>query len=553
MDELNFNTKYSQIEATLVLRNGIVHSFDKENTVADSLAAFGDRIIALGPDKDIRKLIGPRTKEIDLDGRTVLPGFIDAHEHLSVFSETLLQLDLSPAKINYSLDGLLDLVRSEAKHVGPGEWVRGALFDDTKLGEKQRLSLTDLDSAAPGNPVIIIHVSGNVGIVNSEALRRAVLNRNSLDPKGGKLGRDEKTGDLNGYLYSNALFQFANDQMNREGSIVPPFPRHVRNSALLKGAEILSAAGVTSVCDAWGSPNYLMSYQDMTQDHSFPLRVNILLFHIWLPELETLKLSGNWGNEWLRCTGIKLIVDGAIAGRTAALRDGYTNDPNDHGILVFEDQEELTHVVKRIHRLGYQACIHANGDIAIDMALNAIAEAQSEIPAPKIRHRIEHCTVINDGILERMRDLNVLAIPFGSYVWQHGEKILPYYGEQRSQMMFAHRSFLEAGVRVAGASDHPAGLYPPLLGVQSMFTRKTSSGQVIGSKQKISLEEAFKMYTTYAAYASLEENTKGSLTPGRLADMVVLAEDPWKVDPDEISKIRVDMTVMGGRIRFERL
>jgi len=552
MAERKFGRNGSQIEATLLLRNGNIRSFDEEGTIVESLAAVGDRIIALGSNKDTRPLMGPRTKEIDLAGRTVLPGFIDAHEHLSFFSEMLLQLDLSPSRIDNSLEKLLELIRSEAKRVGPGEWVRGVLYDDTKMKEKRGLTIYDLDSVAPENPVIVIHVSVNVGVVNSEALRRGKLDKNSPDPKGGKLGREAKTGNLTGYLYSNALFQFAYAQMNRETPVVPPFERDVRNKALLEGVKILSAAGVTSVSDAWGSPDYVVSYQDMTRDHSFPVRVNLLLFHLWLPELETLKLTGNWGNEWFRCTGVKLIVDGAIAGRTAALRDGYTNDPNDHGLLVFEDQDELTRVIKRIHRLGYQACVHANGDIAIDMALNAIAEAQSESPNPKIRHRIEHCTVINEEILGRIRDLHVLAIPFGSYVWQHGEKILPYYGEKRAQMMFGHKSFLEAGVKVAGASDHPAGLYPPLLGIQSMVTRKTSSGQVIGPNQKISLEEAFKMYTVYAAYASLEEDIKGSLAVGRLADMVVLAQDPWKTDPDEIRKIDIDMTIMGGRIVYER-
>jgi len=540
------------IEATVLLKNGKIKTFDKKNPFVESVAIHNDRIVAIGKDKSLKFLAGKGTQEIDLGRRTVLPGFIDAHEHLSGFSEMRLQTDLSPSRINNSLDGLIHQIQIEVKKQPKGKWIRGVLFDDTKLCDGQVVTKNTLDQAASENPVIIMHVSGNVGIVNSRALAIGNLNDQSIDPKGGKFGRDKKTGELNGYLYSNALFQFINEQADQSGPVVPPFERDVRRNALLESAAELNAAGITSVTDAWVSPNYLMSYQDVCRDHSLPVRVNMLVFYHWLPELEKLKLIGNWGNEWLRCTGLKLVVDGAIAGRTAALQNGYQNDPDDRGILVFQDPEKLNQVVERIHRLGYQACIHANGDAAIDMALDAIDNAQAGFPRQDARHRIEHCTIINQSILSRMRRLNVLAIPFGSYLWQHGEKILPFYGPKRAEMMFGHKSFLDAGVKTAGASDHPAGLLPPLLGIQTMVTRKTSFGEVIGANQKISIEEALKMYTVHAAFATFEENIKGSITPGKMADMVVLKQDPWKVSPEEISEIDIHMTIMGGRVVYER-
>lgn len=539
-------------EATLLIQNAKIHTFDEKHTIAESLAAIGDRIVAVGSNTGLANLAGSQTEKLDLGGRTVLPGFIDAHEHLAAFSQNLLMLDLSPSRIN-STNKLLELVRSVTRHLPAGEWIRGANYDDTKMLDGRTLTREDLDSVAPDHPVIVIHVSGNIGIVNSEALRRGGLNEKTPDPKGGKLGRDPRTGKLTGQLYSNALFSFAFGSMNREGPVVPPFERNIRKKTLIDGARILNSAGVTSVTDAWGSPDYFTTYHDVMADKSLTVRVNMLLFYLWLPELETLGLIGNWGNEWVRCTGIKLVIDGAIAGRTAALRDGYSHNSDDHGILVFEDPEELNGLVRRIHRLGYQACIHANGDLAIEMALDAIQKAQLEYPRSDPRHRIEHCTVINDNILRRMYELGVIAIPFGSYLWQHGEKIVPYYGQTRAEMMFGHKSFLDAGVRVAGASDHPAGLYPPMLGVQCMITRRTALGDVIGARQKISIEEAFKMYTVYAAYASFEENIKGSLTVNKLADMVVLAQDPWLVDPETIGEVDVDMTIVGGRIVYSRL
>jgi predicted amidohydrolase YtcJ len=542
----------SKPEASLLIQNAKIHTFDGRNTIAESLAAIGDRIIAVGSNKELANLAGLETEKLDLGGRTVLPGFIDAHEHLAAFSQNLLMLDLSPSRIN-GTNELLELVRSAAKNLPAGEWIRGANYDDTKMIDDRILTRDDLDSVAPSHPVIVIHVSCNIGIVNSEALRRSGLDEKTPDPKGGKLGRDPRTGKLTGQLYSNALFSFAFESMNREGPVVPPFERNIRKKTLMDGARILNSAGVTSVTDAWGSPNYFTTYHDVMADKSLTVRVNMLLFYLWLPELETLGLIGNWGNEWVRCTGIKLVIDGAIAGRTAALRDGYSHNSDDHGILVFEDPEELNSLIRRIHRLGYQACIHANGDLAIEMALDAIQKAQLEYPRSDPRHRIEHCTIINDDILRRMHELGVMAIPFGSYLWQHGEKIVPYYGQTRAEMMFGHKSFLDAGVKVAGASDHPAGLYPPMLGVQCMITRRTASGDVIGAHQKISIEEAFRMYTVHAAYASFEENIKGSLAVNKLADMVALAQDPWSVDPEQIGEVGVDITIVGGRIVYTRL
>jgi len=488
---------------------------------------------------------------MDLGGRTVLPGFIDAHEHLSNVAEIPLQLDLSSPSPK-SITELLERIKSEAEHLPSGQWIRGIRYDDTLIRDGHSLSREDLDAAAPHHPVVVTHVSFHWGVVNSEALRRGEIDESTPDPKGGKLGREAKTGRLTGQVLEAGLYRFGLEGLTREPMIVPPFGREVRKKALMDAAGMLNAAGLTGVHDAVVSPSYVTSYLDLGTKHLLPMRVNMLIPYIFLPEVESLGLLGNWGNEWVRCTGLKIIVDGAIAGRTAALREGYSHDPDDHGILLFDHQDELNDLVKRIHSMGYQVCLHANGDIAIEMALDAIQKAQSEYPRVDPRHRIEHCTIVNESILRRMRDLEVMALPFGSYLWQHGDKLVKYYGKERAEAMFSHKSFLDAGVRVAGSSDHPAGLYPPLLGVQSMVTRKTPSGDLIGPGQRISIDEAFKMYTVCAAYASFEENIKGSLTVGRLADLVVLDRDPWTIRPDDIGQIGVDMTILGGKVVYRR-
>lgn len=539
------------MHADLIIHNGRIRTLDAAGTIAQAVAVLNGWIIGMGSNRDLSHLIGKKTASIDLQGKTVLPGFIDAHEHLSLFAETPLQLDLSTGQVS-SLSELLDRISEAAKGLKPGDWIRGMLYDDTKMAESRMLDRYDLDKAAPNNPVLVLHVSAHWGIVSSRALQLGGLDEKSPDPKGGVLGRNPDTGELTGQLIENALFNFAFPSLSETETVVPPYPRDVRKKALLKAVKVLNGEGVTGVGDALVSPDYVTSYHDLAEDFSLLIRVNMLIPYIFLPQMEKLGLVGKWGNEWVRCTGIKILLDGAIAGRTAALKGGYAHDPDDHGVLLMEDQSELNRWVKRIHDMGYQACIHANGDLAIEMALNAIESAQAGNPRQDPRHRIEHCTMIDDAILSRMRALGVMALPFASYVWQHGEKLVKYYGKERARTMFAHKSFLDAGVRVAGSSDHPAGLHPPLLGVQCMVTRKTSFGDVIGRNQRISLEEAFKMYTVHAAYASFEEDIKGSLTPGRLADMVVLTEDPWSTDPDKISEIGIDMTIVGGNIAYSR-
>jgi len=537
------------MKATLLIQNARIRPLDDKIREAESIAVIGDRILAVGMNGDLAGLAGPDTRVLDLSGRVVLPGFIDAHQHFSTFSQFPLQLNLSPSKVD-TIAKMLDSIASETKHLPPGEWIRGRGYDHTKIKDGRLPSRAELDAVSPLHPVVLVHVSAHGAIVNSEALRRGRLDVKTPDPVGGKYVRFPGTGELTGELVGMAAFNFYSENMSGGRMVVPPFERPIRKKALIEAAKILNKVGITGVHDASVAPSYITSYHDACRDNLLTLRVNMLIPYQWLSDLERIGLVGNWGNEWARSTGVKIVIDGAIAGCTAALKDGYSHNPEDHGLLYIADQGEIDQLVRRAHIMGYQACLHANGDLAIEMALDAIEKAQTDDPRPDPRHRIEHCTMVNESILRRMRSLGVIATPFASYLWQHSEKLVPYYGLKRAEAMFAHKSFLDSGVKVAGASDHPAGLLPPLLGVQSMVTRKIPSGVVVGAEQKISVEEAFKMYTRYAAYASFEEKIKGSLSPGHLADMVVLDRDPWKTKPEEIGEISVEMTILGGRIVY---
>jgi predicted amidohydrolase YtcJ len=537
------------MDTDLLIRNARIRTMDPDLAEARSLAALNGRIIALSQDDDLGFMAGPDTVELDLGGKTLMPGFIDAHEHLSWFAENDLKLDLSSDRVK-SLDQLTKLITEAAGRAPQGEWIRGISYDDTKMAEKRRLNRDDLDRAAPEHPVIVIHISGHWAIVNSRALELGGLNQSSEDPKGGSLGRDPETGRLNGLLLEMAMFNFAFESLSVTELVVPPFPRNVLMKAVQKATSNLNSSGITGVGDALCAPSYLSAYLEMAARGLLTLRINMIVPHIFLQHFEKVGLYGGWGNEWARSAGIKIIIDGAIAGHTAAMKDGYADNADDHGVLLIESQSELDELVQRIHDMGYQACIHGNGDLAIDMALNAIERAMNRNPRPDPRHRIEHCTMVDDYLLERMGKLGVVALPFSSYLWQHAEKLRPFYGD-RAERMFAHKSFLDAGVIPASGSDHPVGLHSPLLGVQCMVTRKSSNGEVIGRDERLSIEEAFKVYTIYAAYASGEEKIKGTLAPGKLADMVVLDRDPWETDPDQIAGIGIRMTIVNGNIVYD--
>ena len=244
-----------------------------------------------------------------------------------------------------------------------------------------------------------------------------------------------------------------------------------------------------------------------------------------------------------------MVSDGAIAARTAYLSEPYIGSDDDHGILAMSP-EETEEKVMEMHRAGFQVCIHANGDLAIDMVLTAYEKAQAAYPRRDPRHRIEHCTLVNPDLLRRMKALGTVATPFCTYVYYHGEK-MPFYGEERLKWMFAQRSFIDSGIVSTGATDYPPGPFEPLMGIQACVTRTDSSGKVWGENQRVSIEEALRLYTLNGAYASFEEQSKGSVEAGKLADLVVLGADPTQVDPMTIKDIQIERTIVGGEAVYE--
>jgi hypothetical protein len=362
------------------------------------------------------------------------------------------------------------------------------------------------------------------------------------DPPGGVFDRDEN-GELTGVCREEAHFLFVTG-MGKEGSFVPPYSLEEMKQAIVRSCREYNSMGITSVGDALVGPEEIEAYQAAYHEGVLNARVYMIVLDTNLEKLKQVKVKTGFGNDMLKIGGIKSFVDGAIAGHTAWLSRPYEDKPDYYGIPT-KTPEEINQIVWDAHTAGFQLEVHANGDKAIEMLLDAYEKAQKEFPRTDPRHRIAHCTVITPEIIRRIKALGVVVLPFSTYVYEHGEK-MSGYGD-RISMMFAHRTFLDEGIPVGGSSDNPCATQDPLIAIQSMVTRKSSTGLELGPEQKVSVDEALYIYTRGSAYATFEEEIKGSIEAGKCADFVVLSDDPGEVEPETIKDIQVEQTFVGGR------
>ena len=523
----------------LILFNANVITIDERHPRAEALAIADGRFLAVGSNSKVRELATSRTRKVDLGGKTVVPGFIDAHTHPAVAGRMhLRQVDCDLR----SIDAIKTAIRERASKTPRGEWVLGFKYDDTKTSDGRPLTRSDLDAAAADHPVYISHRGGHTAYVNSRALELANVTNSTPDPPGGRFDRDPDTGAPIGRISERATEIF--DALIPSAESRDDFREGVKLIS-----QMMSRAGITSAHDAYGSHEDLRAYQDAHAAGDLSVRVYCLIGHSGLDRMMAAGVRTGFGNEWVRVGAVKMTCDGSISERTARLSEPYVGRPDDYGITVMPE-EEIYDVARKAHEADWQIGVHANGDVAIDTVLRVYERLQREHPRRDPRFRLEHCTLINDSLVERIRKVGAIPTPFASYVYYHGEKFREYGGERLGQM-FALRSFLDAGVRVAPGSDYPPGPVEPMMALQSAVTRTDMKGNVWGARQRISVEEALRVQTLHGAYASFEEHLKGSIERGKLADLVVLGRDPLREDPSSLVNIPVERTMVGGRWTFE--
>lgn len=529
---------FDQLQPELILHNANIYTVDSAQPRAQAVAISGGRFIAVGSNDDVLRLATGKTKKIDMGQKTILPGFIDAHSHPA--SSGLQHLRSVDCDLR-SIKDIKEAIKKRAQNTPKGNWVLGFKFDDTKTAEGRTLTVQDLDDAAPDHPVAVEHRGGHTSYVNSAAFRIAGINDKTPDPQGGKIYRDS-SGKLTGKVAESAV-----------GLIEKFVPSSYTRDDLREGVKIISKmmskTGITSVHDAYGSPEDLRAYQDARDAGELLLRVYCLIGHFAIDQMISAGVRTGMGDEWVKIGAMKMTCDGSISERTARLSKPYIGRPDDYGIIV-NDLEELYKDAKKAHDNDWQIGIHANGDVGIDITLQLYERLQKERPRKDPRFRIEHCTVVNDDLLRRMKALGVIPTPFSTYVYYHGEK-MKEYGADRLNNMFALRSFLSAGIRPTQASDYPPGPFEPMMALQSSVTRTDMKGTTWGANQKVSVEEAIRIGTMHGAYASYEENVKGSIETGKYADVVVLGRDPFKEDPSTLISIPVERTMAGGKWVYE--
>jgi predicted amidohydrolase YtcJ len=531
--------KGAGIAADLIVVNARVLTSDPALPKAQAFAVRDGKFLAVGSSADIRNLAGPNTRVINASGMTVTPGFIDAHCHPSGVGE------LYSANANVrSKAALLENLKKRAAVTAPGFWVEGFMFDDTKLSDATPLVRQDLDSVSTQHPIIVAHRGGHTAWYNTLALTLAGITRDTPDPEHGRYFRDA-SGELTGRAAENAL-----EIIGKAGKYEVFTPEAERERARLGMkhiSKLLTAAGLTSVCDVQADAEHIRAFEDARAGGDLRHRAYTMVRRDVYPKMRDAGLYTGLGDDWIRIGGVKFVADGSASERTMRMSTPYVGT-TDYGILNMT-QQEIHDQVEDAHRHSWQVGIHANGDVAIDMVLQAYERVLAKWPHPDRRHRIEHCTLVTPDLVRRIKATGSIPTPFWTYVYFHGEK-WSNYGDEKLSRMFAHRSFLDAGITVPGASDYNPGPFEPLMAIQSMVTRKDYRGREWGPNQKVTVDEALRIATINGAYSSYEEKVKGSVTAGKLADFVMLEKDPHEVDPNAIKDIRIVETVVGGKTMY---
>lgn len=524
-------------EPETILYNGNIWTVDEAQPRAQAAAIRAGRFMAVGSNDDVLPLASARTRKIDLAFKSVLPGFNDAHAHPV---ESGVQHLRKVACDKDSIEVIQAALRERALQTPSGQWVLGFLYDDGKT--PRPINRDDLDAAVPDHPVLVQHRGGHTAFVNSMAFKLARITDQTPDPAGGRFEHDP-AGHLTGFVGDAAaqiFLRLISGKNTRED--------YRKGAAWI--SKLFVGKGVTSACDADASPDDVQGYQDARDAGELGIRVYCLVSSRSLDHFMAAGVHTGFGDEWVRIGGVKQYADGSISERTAWLSQPYIGIANNYVGLQLSSREELYETGRKAYLAGWQLATHANGDLAINRILGVYEQIQKEHPRKDPRFRIEHCTLLTDSLIQRMRALQVIPAPFSCYVYFHGD-VMHFYGQERTQRMFPMRSFLDAGLRPTDSSDYTASPPNPMMWLQSQLTRTDMKNNVWGANQRISLQEAIRCGTVNGAYAAFEEDLKGSIQPGQLADVVVLDRDPFKTEPSELIDIQVERTMVGGIWKYE--
>jgi len=504
----------------VILKNANVITMNPAQPRAELVAISGDSIFHVGSNDETDRLTGRFTKVIDCAGKTLVPGFHDAHLHLFSLIRKLTSLDLSPAKVR-SIADIKEAIREKALASPPGAWINGTDYNEFYLEGKHCPTRWDLDEAAPNHPVVISHRSLHACVLNSKALELAGITHETPEPDGARIERDLTTGEPNGILIGMLNFV--------RSHVMPRFSE----DELIEGA---------ALADEYFLSHGITSFQEATMRNDIGRWETIC----------DLKLNADLLSRVTMMAGADYFKDFKERGLLAGTGDNLMQLGAVKVMLEIEpEQEELNNLALDIHEAGYQLAFHAVAERTVASAVTALEYVNQHSSVAGRRHRIEHCGECPPPLLERIKKLGLVIVIQPAFIYYSGERYLSTVPESQLPWLYRIKAPLEKGVVVAGSSDAPVVSANPLMGIYAAVTRQAESGQTLLPEERISVEQALSLYTVNAAYSSFEEKIKGSIAPGMLADIVILSDDPTSIPPEKIKDIKVEMTMIGGEVVWE--
>lgn len=511
--------------ADFIVHNAEALTLSPRRPRAELVAVEAGRIVWVGSNDDLHLFKG-RAKPIDCEGKTVIPGFNDAHIHVLAYASRLLSVDCGPAAVA-SIPDIQAKIRQQAERTPQGTWIRAAGYNEFYLAEHRHPTRRELDQAAPYHPVKLTHRSLHACVLNSVALSLAGVGIETPDPPGGLIDRESETGEPSGLLFG------MNSYLNER--VVPPLSEDELGQGIKLVNQSLLSWGITSVQDATVTNGFeqWQTFLKFKQRAELVPRVTMMCGLEALSDFKERGLYPGYGDSDLRLGAAKMALDETR---------GQLNPP----------QEELNEVVLRAHRAGFQVAVHAVEEGTVAAAVAAFEYCLRRSPKADHRHRLEHCSVCPPSLLERLKATKAVVVTQPAFIYYSGERYLEEVSREQLPWLYRTRSFLESGLRPAASSDCPVVPGNPLVGIYAAVTRKAESGQLLSPEEAVSPEQALEMYTLGGAYAAFDESMKGGLEVGKLADLVVLSADPTRAGREDIREIQVEMTIVGGEVVWER-
>lgn len=527
--------------ADLAFINGKVITVDNDGTVAEAVAVKWGKILRVGSNETVLEAVGESTILHDLKGLTVLPGLIDSHMHPGGSWGAYLVRGVACGPDFTGVDEMLEAVRRKADDTPPGNWILGYSMDDVRMGRYP--TLEELDEAAPRNPLYIQRRDGHNGVANTLALEAAGIGRDTPDPPHGRIERDHNRDP------TGLLREAAKDLVYHR---IPA----ITEDELYRGLQIVVdecvSLGLTSIHASMVSPAEFRAMQRLRREGKLKVRTAVHLSGRDAGMVEgaaSMGLQTPFGDEWLKVTEAEWVFDTSTSGRTAAYYEPYVGEPENTGMLLY-DQEDIERRVWEAHSAGIRVGLDGVGDRGIDRALDAIEKALKRKPWPDHRHRIEHCCFVTPPIQDRLLGLGVIDASATGFLHDLGDAYKANRGGEAMRYMWPHRTLIDRGIPAPGHSDASICTPNPWYGIYGMVTRRTSGGQVLYEAEAATPLEAIRAYSIDGAYAAFEENVKGSVEPGKLADLIVVDRDPLSIDPEDLKNVKTVLAVIDGKIVY---